>query len=471
MYKLNKMITCFLLVFVTIANININVQATTEVELNSETAILMDAKTGAVLYEKDIHKKMYPASMTKILTAIVMLDYIEIDELITVGYEINEISLDSSRAGHEVGEVITGENLLRGLIIPSGNETSNIVALNVALRHSEKAYLEYSQAEKIFMELMNEKAKELGAVNSNFVTPHGYHHDNHYSTAYDMALITKKAMEYEPIRNIALEVEYRGYSAGENYDGDGKNIEHYWYTHNDLINSSPYYYPYATGLKTGFTSKAGNTLSATATKDETSLIGIFFGADEDMNRWIDSRTLFEYGFNNYSYYDILEQEVPIFEAEVLNSRLDVDPVVSVAPKENFKTLLKEEDLDDLVFKITYMPEFLSNETNEKGEPILTSPISKGEIIGNITYTFNGEEIYTGELISMTEILERTFKSDFTYYYEELKDFVFSWYSIPVFISIISVFSFISKRIKKYRKNNRRTLRKRTRSKRRYRSKY
>ncbi len=476
MKKIKQLTMLFIICVITFSNFNVKIYANIdELEINSETAILMDMNSGSVLYDKNIHKKMYPASMTKILTAIVMLDYIGVDELITVGYEINEISLDSSRAGHEVGEIITGENLLRGLIIPSGNETANIVALNVALRHSGKSYLEYSQAEKIFMELMNEKAKELGAVNSNFVTPHGYHHDDHYSTAYDMALITRAAMEYEVIRNIAMEVEYRGLSAGENYDGDGKNIEHYWYTHNNLINSSPYYYPYATGLKTGYTSKAGNTLTATATKDDISLIAVLFNGEKDINRWLDSKNLFEYGFNNYSYYNILEKEVPIFDTEVIDNRLGVEPTVSVAPNENFRALLLEEELDDLIYKINYLPEFLAtgkNETNEKGEPILKAPISKGEIIGTITYTFNGEEIYTGEVISMTEVLERTFKSDMSYYFEKTKDYVFSWNFIPVLISIVAIVSFITDKIKKYKKNNIKKYKTRKqRKRRRYRSKY
>lgn len=409
-----------------------------EVEIGATSAILMDGKSGKVLYDKNANEMIYPASMTKILTALVMLDYIALDEYISIGYEINEISLDSSRAGHEVGEVITGENLLRGLIIPSGNESANVVALNVALRETGRSYLEYSQAETIFMQLMNEKAVELGAVNTHFTTPHGYHDNDHYTTAYDMALITQAAMEYDIIREIAMEIEYTGLSAGDDYKGDGKNVEHTWISHNELIKNNGYYYPYATGLKTGFTSYAGNCLSATATNGDIELIAILSNSGDDPGRWLDATTLFEYGFNNYQYYDILDTETYVTEANVKNAVRGSEGKVQIAPLEDISVLLNEDEFENIIYTVDYLDAYKSNEVDEKGSPILKAPLNKGEIIGTITYTLDKEVIYSGDITPLEQVDARTFKSTFLYYFNQAKSVLLSWYGIPIVISIIAV---------------------------------
>ncbi|MGN1231492.1 MAG: D-alanyl-D-alanine carboxypeptidase family protein, partial [Anaerotignum sp.] len=128
------------------------------------SAILIEASTGTILYEKNPDQKMYPASMTKMLTALVAMDYFEPEELIQVGTEINEVSLDSSKAGHQVGETLTMKNAIRGLIIPSGNDSANVVAAAVARRTENDENLGFAKCEAVFTELMNQKAKELGAT-------------------------------------------------------------------------------------------------------------------------------------------------------------------------------------------------------------------------------------------------------------------------------------------------------------------
>ena len=163
----------------------------TTLDLVSPSVILVEQSTGKILYSKDEHKKMYPASMTKILTALVALEHLKPEELIVAGPEVNGVPYDSSKAGHKNGETLQVENLIRGLIIPSGNETACIVASAVAKKQTGNDSISYEEAEKIFCNLMNEKAKSLGASESNFVNPHGYHNEHHYTTAYDMALIAR----------------------------------------------------------------------------------------------------------------------------------------------------------------------------------------------------------------------------------------------------------------------------------------
>ena len=148
-------------------------------ELTASAAILIEESTGTILYEKNADQKMYPASMTKVLTALVALDYFQPEELIKVGSEINEVSLDSSKAGHVVGETLTMKNAIRGLIIPSGNDSANVIAAAVARRAENDDSLSFRQCEAVFTDLMNKKAAELGAKNSHFANADGYHDDNH----------------------------------------------------------------------------------------------------------------------------------------------------------------------------------------------------------------------------------------------------------------------------------------------------
>ena len=178
MKKLNKIIAVLFILLMTFPNTVFAAEAPPEVV--AQTAILGEVSTGKIIYQKDMDKKMYPASMTKLLTAIVALEHLKPDDLITVGSEINEIPADSSKAGHTRGETLTVKNLIRGLLIPSGNDSANVLAVTVARKIENNQELPYEECIKVFTELMNQKAKQLGATNSHFANAHGYHDENHY---------------------------------------------------------------------------------------------------------------------------------------------------------------------------------------------------------------------------------------------------------------------------------------------------
>ena len=182
--------------------------------VNAQSAILMEQGTGKVLYAKNERQRMYPASITKVLTAIVALEYLDPEEIVTTGTEVNAVPYDSSTAGHLVGESLKVENLIRGLFIPSGNETGCVAAAAVVKKAGYGESMAYGEIERIFSNILNEKARELGAMDTNFVNPHGYHDANHYTTAYDAALFCSAAMENELIRRIAGETEFYGNGAG-----------------------------------------------------------------------------------------------------------------------------------------------------------------------------------------------------------------------------------------------------------------
>lgn len=357
----------------------------------AQSAILINADTGRVLYEKNDHEKMYPASMTKLLTAMVVLDNMSVDETITIDYSINEIPLDSSRAGVYVGDVFTVENVIRGLIIPSGNDIANAAASAVAKKNLGND-ITFEEAEKYFTGLMNEKARSLGCTESNFVNAHGYQDENHYTTAYDMSLIAAAAMKYDAIKEAAKETVFSGNSAGkQKYNVDGNTRDYTWYSHNELITSGANYYEYATGIKTGFTDQAGDCVAASATKDGENLVAIIMNS-EDPGRWQDATNLFEWGFNNYDMV-VYRQEGIAATAELTgNNRLKGD-TVELSINEPMSQYMTADEAASVQTEIVY----------DNGGDKLQAPVEKGAKVGVLKFTLNGEVIGQADAYAASEV--------------------------------------------------------------------
>jgi len=408
----------------------------------ADTYILYEPDREMILYAKDEHRRIYPASMTKILTAILAEEYIGLDEIIIVGNEIDYIPSDSSRAYHEVGEAITGENILRGLIIPSGNETACIVAINIAREISGNPNISYPDAEKLFCDLMNTRAKELGALDTHFTNPHGYHSGSHYTTAYDLALITREAMKSETIMRLALETDYVGLSVITNNEAL-KVVHHNWPSHNKLIMAGAEGYEYATGLKTGYTDEAGECLAATATKDGANLIAIVCNSPADM-RWADVKELFEYGFSEFADRQIQEDGVQLGVIDVSDPRLGDETTLTYYAVGAYSVFLNEEQYGNIVCDITIdktriaLP-IVDEETGETDDtPRIMAPITEGDVIGSVAYSLRGEILYTGDIIAGRTVEERTFNTDMDYYIAEMKAAAFSAKAIPYWIAGIMI---------------------------------
>lgn len=458
---------------------NIFVFATTtkdnnELDIVSDHVILMEAKTGRVIYSKNPDEKIYPASMTKVLTALITLEYIDPNEIIVIGDEINSIPSDSSKAGNRVGEHITGLNLIRGIIIPSGNESACVAAYNVAKRVSGRKNLKYSEAEKIFTDLMNKKAKELGAVNSHFTNPHGYHNEDLYSTVRDIALISREAIKNKVIAEVAQEISFTGKSAGNFYMGSGLNIEHKWISHNALVNRSKYAYEYATGLKTGFTSHAGSCVSATARKDGVDLIAVI-AKSTDTDRWKDARKLFDYAFKNYKLVNIImKNEVlpePYNKINLDKPGLGRAETVETRSDREFTYYLTDEEQKNLKMEVTYDTkktyieknknskenmEHNKDNTDKKIEYVryLKTPISENEPIGKIKYSINNNLVFEGNIV----VLENTYKANIfrniIFIFSLIRKYAFTVYGIPFWIlgiSLSRVFYNVYKYLKKAKK--------------------
>lgn len=392
-------------------------------ELVAEAAILVEQSTGTILYEKNATEIMYPASMTKIITALVMLDYFAPEELVVVGTEINEVAWDSSKAGHVVGETLTVKNLIRGLMIPSGNDSANVIAAAVAKRASEDSSLNFAGCEEVFTQLMNEKAEELGAENTHFTNAHGYHDDDHYSTGYDMALFAIEFLNHPSLMEIANEMNYIGNGADNMFVDDVavKTQDYAWQSHNLLLTNNEYQYAYASGIKTGFTNEAGDCVAAAAYKDENTLIAIVFHA-EDPNRWLDSTALFEYGFNSYEKVDLQQIDNEISTMPLTNyNPLAIDEVgvrfnggeticLPVDEKENIEVVnVWDEAYTEMV----------------EDELCLVAPLSAGQVVGQTQLQLDGEVIGVQDITVAKDVEETKWTYEVKFFFGNLKNVLFT----------------------------------------------
>lgn len=259
--------------------------------VSAEAAILMEADTGAILYSKNIHQKEYPASITKILTTLIVSERCAMDELITFSTDaVFDIDRGSNHIAIDVGEKLTVEECLNAILIRSANEVSLAVAEHVSGSSWED-----------FAPIMNERAKELGCLNSNFVNPNGLPNENHYTTAYDMAMIGKAFFANETLCKITL-TPMLHISPSEYQPDDITEVNKM-----ELISTGKYAYEYLVGCKTGYTNDARSTLISCAEKDGMKLICVVLN-DESPYQYEDTIALFDYGFNNFDKVNVSETE-------------------------------------------------------------------------------------------------------------------------------------------------------------------
>lgn len=359
-------------------------------KIYSPSCILIDADSGKIIYEKNIHEKMYPASTTKIMTAILAIEKCDLKELATVSE--NSVSEESVPEGyvrsHLVpGESFTIEQLLNVLLIPSANDAAIVLA-----EHISKSTGEFSN-------LMNKKAEELGCKNTHFVNPNGVHNNNHYSTVYDMCLIARYAMNNETFRNIVCKTSYT-LPPTDKYTEDDREFQ----TTNDLLftktkngKENPCFYEYATGVKTGFTDEAGYCLVASAKKDNNNYIAVTFGNNEKIDgkseRAVDCTTLFNYAIENYKEKNIFTKNTVVKQVNVelpsrKNEPVQTEPLNILI--ENTVSVKTTENIENITPKITIQEN-------------LKTPILEGTILGTIECEIDGT-IYKSNLIAGENII-------------------------------------------------------------------
>lgn len=355
----------------------------------SPACLLMDADSGNILYSKNANTRMYPASTTKIMTAILTLENCKLTDVATASHNaVYSIPYGYSVATIQEGEELTIEQLLNVLLIPSANDAAVVLAEHIA------------GSVESFSEMMNNKALELGCKGTHFINPNGIHDENHYTTAYDLALMGKYAMQFDTFRSIVRKTSY-ALPTTNKYDKEDRLFN----TTNDLIkknySSSPtnYYYQYATGAKTGYTDPAKNCIVATATKDDVSLIAVVLHdslTDEGISqRAIDCKTLFEYGFNNYSIKSIATKATVAQQISVKNATTETEKL-DLLYSENLSGLIPDDvDLGTITPTITLTDG-------------ISAPIAEGTNLGTITYNIDGFD-YSCDLLASHTV----YKSNFT----------------------------------------------------------
>lgn len=279
-------------------------------KIYSEAAILIEQKTGKILYEKNIHERKYPASTTKILTAILAIENCDLNETAVASESaISALKSGYTKANIQVGEEFTIDELISVMMIQSANEAANVIAEHISGSVSE------------FSKLMNEKAKEIGCLDSNFVNPNGMHSEDHYSTAYDMAMIARYCMKNEKFREYAIMKEASlprtQYWQDEQVEKNGERI--FYNTNNMMQKDNKFYYPTCIGIKSGFTTPAKNCLVSASNKNGFEIISVILHAestdDGQSARYVDTINLFNYGYENYNLSEILEEYDMLDESE------------------------------------------------------------------------------------------------------------------------------------------------------------
>jgi len=380
-------------------------------EIKSDSAILMDQKTGKILYDKDLHKKLYPASLTKILTAILILENMDLKETVTVGDEIKLVEQDASEAGLIIGEKLTGSDLMWALMLPSGNDAAYTAAVNISRKKAGNASMNIPDAVKYFSEMMNSRAMEIGAKGSNFVNPDGYPHENHYSTAYDMALISRESIKHDFFREVVNAYTYaKGSGNDTKLSTENKKASVIWYNKNQLINKkSKYYYEYAKGIKTGHTNAAGYCLSSYAQMDDRTFISIILKGDSEETRWLETTALFKYGFNNFKHHTFVKKGESVSSASIIRKYFKDSVDINILAGSEYADILTDKDVSGIKQTIEWDKSLLMLGESSSKQIKLAGPVSANQIVGKASYTLNGTVLAEIELLASHDALKGDLK--------------------------------------------------------------
>ncbi|MDD6794008.1 MAG: D-alanyl-D-alanine carboxypeptidase [Clostridiaceae bacterium] len=369
--KLFCKLFCFFSVLIfSIASIpSIKVKADNNLDpnsLHSEGVTLMDASSGQILFSKNGDEQFFPASTTKIVTALIVLENVDnLDAEVTIGE--NPPFSDGTLVGIKTGEIFTVKQLLLGLILESGNDCANALAEYVSGSIDE------------FSKLMNKRAQELGTKHSNFKNPSGLPDKEHVTTSNDLSLIMREVIKHQEFVDIC---QTRSIQLPVSNLGEQRWINN----HNSILNpTSPnHYYPFAVCSKKGYTLDAKFTNVASATKDGMALIATCLRCENMDEAYPDTKTLFEHGFNNFTKIKLYSEGDNVDQIN-----LDNDITIPLLASSDVYYTVKKGDEDKYKASIDYdKPENLSNKT-----------IKRGDVLAEGTVTLNGEEIEKINLVS------------------------------------------------------------------------
>lgn len=357
-------------------------------DILAKAALLVDANTGEVVYAKNEHQELYPASLTKIMTALLTLEAVDagkltMDQPLTAtATALSSLSSDGSSAGIKVGETMPVRDLLYCMLVVSANEACDVLAEAV------------SGSVNAFVSAMNDKAAELGCENTHFANPNGLHDPQHYTSAWDMYLITKAAMEYPDFMTICD-------TAAITIPATNMSGERNLYTTNHLLSNwrvIGYRNTEAHGIKTGSTDAAGYCLVSSAVRADRQLISVVLGAelmetedgDTRVGSFIETSRLFDWGFDNFTTKTVLTEDEMIQEVPVALSK-EAGYVV-VHPAYTAEAVLPS-DLE---------PEALQRTVTLTSD-VVDAPVAAGQELGAITLSYDGVDYVTVPLLAVTDV--------------------------------------------------------------------
>ncbi len=362
-----------------------------EPNIGAQAAVLVDTSTDSIIYSRSMDEQRAPASLTKIMTSLLALEAVEkgeasLDEMIVAQDNCREgLDEDSSTAGIVPGMSLSLNELLYSILLSSANEACNIIAARI------------DGSVEAFVEHMNQRAAELGCTNTNFVNTNGLPAENHYSSAYDLYLITKEAIKHPLFLEIC---DTKSYTSALPEINNGKPMEN----SNALINpNSPYnvndyVYKYAIGVKTGYTRAAGYCLISTAQKDGMNLVAVVLGCDgwlnaqiEEYKNFEDSITLYNWAFDNFEYQTVINASQPLGKTNPIENAAGKG-VAILKPEKNIELLLPKELTPE---DIEVVPS-LNSET-------LEAPIAAGTVLGKAKVFIDGKEYGTINLVASEDV--------------------------------------------------------------------
>lgn len=389
-----------------------------EISVVGEGAILIDGETGQVLYEKNPHKQFYPASTTKIMTGILAIELGNLNDIITIDEDVIKRT-EGTHIALDYDEQMSLNNLVHALLIESANDAAAAIAKHI------------SGSVEDFANLMNEKAKEVGAQNTHFTNPSGLPDEKHVTTAYDLAMIAKYAMNNNTFRNIVKQYNYTIPATNK------KDECRYITTHNKLLYSNkkivvngevvPIKYEWVDGIKNGYTQVAQQCLVTSATKGDRKLICVVLKSN-GTDVYVDTHKLLNYGFSEFEKIQLSFKNEFIDNINIVNGTISPTPgIVS----DSLYVIIPKNSLNNIKKKISISEN-------------IEAPIVKGQVLGNIEYTLDDEVLGQTDIVSTMDISENPKK----------KDLHIKWW-VVLTLAIIFLLLKISSGLKKSKRKRRR----------------
>jgi D-alanyl-D-alanine carboxypeptidase (penicillin-binding protein 5/6) len=429
--------------------------------IQAKGCFLLETNTGKVLCEKNANQKMYPASTTKILTALLAIEYGSLKEKVLVGEEISLLQRDGSKARLRKGESLSLADLLRGLMLPSGNDAALTIAVHIGRKLNGDESLPILEAMDKFADLMNDRARKAGALDSHFTNPHGYHDPNHYTTPHDMGMIAREAMKHDFFRKLVKTCKYIIESEGDH--PDKKNIRK-WENTNQLIQEeSPYYYPYSTGIKTGYTSEAGYCLVSSASHGDLDVIAVVFGSSYE-GRWQDSKRLLEHGLEDFQYHPVVEKEEVVASLPIIGQLQDEPAVLEMKASKGYTELLSKEEVEKIQINTVWDRNYVGPAVGEEGGFYLIPPVKKGERVGKAVFILEGKTLVECDLIAARDVKRAPYRKPRAIQKEEEAS-LFEWIRsgrLPYYVAALLILLILARlthlRLKRRRRKIRRMRR-------------